>query len=74
MNELIEPMLSGTYLPRIALSLKEAAKACGLSDSSLRKAMDLGELPYTKVGDRRLIRTSSIEEWLKSKERTGRIN
>jgi excisionase family DNA binding protein len=53
-------------LERRALSIKEAAEACGLSRATLYRALADGRLKTLKVGARRLVRPEAIEELLDS--------
>jgi excisionase family DNA binding protein len=51
---------------RRALSIREAAKACGLSRATLYRALNDGRLKTVKVGARRLVRTEAIEQLLEA--------
>lgn len=55
-----EPLL----VPRMALSVQEAAEASGLSKSYLYLEMKAGNLKYMKAGSRRLIRVADLEVFL----------
>ena len=50
---------------RLTLSVKAAAEATGLSRSGLYKAMTEGKLAWLKVGSRRLIEVSALQEFIK---------
>jgi excisionase family DNA binding protein len=50
----------------IALSVKQAAKAAGLSRSCLYAQMRVGALRYAKVGARRVVLVTDLQEWLVS--------
>lgn len=56
--------ISATFdsrLPRISVSIEEAAYMTGLSRAYLYILMDTGSLKFKKVGRRRLIRISDLE-------------
>jgi excisionase family DNA binding protein len=48
-------------LPRISVSVEEAAYMTGLSRGYLYILMDTGVLKFKKIGRRRLIRISDLE-------------
>ena len=50
---------------KVFLSRLEAADALGLSMSSIVRAIDSGEIPYTKIGSRILIPASFIDDLAK---------
>ena len=51
---------------RIAFSVREAARACGLSRDALRAAIRAGELPAARIGSRRLVvLASDLEAWIR---------
>ena len=52
--------------PKISVSAPEAAEMCGLSKTTLYICMNDGRLPYVKVGHRRLILLTDLEEFLVS--------
>ncbi len=54
---------------RIGLSPSEAGELVGLSRKLIDRATETGELPYSKVGSRTIILRSSLDAWLKEKER-----
>jgi len=56
---------------KFALSVTEAGVAAGVKKDSIYKAMNSGELPSMKIGRRRLIRSESLQAWLKAKEDQG---
>jgi excisionase family DNA binding protein len=51
---------------KLALRVRDAATAIGLSRSSICKLMAMGRLPSTKVGGRRLVLRSDLEALLQS--------
>jgi len=50
--------------PRVALRIDEAAAAIGISRNSIYAMMKSGELPYSVVAGRRLIKVSDLEALL----------
>jgi excisionase family DNA binding protein len=50
--------------PRRALSIKEAADACGLSRATLYRLMADGKLTTLKIGARRLVPVVAIDALL----------
>jgi len=52
-----------TFEPR-ALSIEEAAEACGLSRATLYRLLNDGKLTTIKVGARRLVPVGSIDALL----------
>lgn len=46
-----------------AVNVEAAAKAAGVSRAYLYNVMKAGELPFVKLGDRRLIRTETLRKW-----------
>jgi excisionase family DNA binding protein len=53
---------------RLAVSPFEAAIIVGIGRTKLYEALSSGELASFKIGTRRLIRISSLEAWLKTRE------
>ena len=51
-------------VPRLSLSVPEAAAATGLSKSTLYNLMEAGELRFVKVGARRLIAMAELVAFL----------
>ena len=51
-------------VPRVSLSVQEAAQSCGVSKSFLYNYMSSGALRYLKAGSRRLILLSELEAFL----------
>lgn len=49
---------------RRALSIKEAAEACGLSRATMYRLLNDGKLTTIKVGARRLVPVASIDALL----------
>jgi excisionase family DNA binding protein len=48
-------------VPRLSLSVLEAAEATGLSKSTLYNLMGDGTLPFTKIRGRRVLAVASLE-------------
>ena len=53
-------------VPRVALSIAEAAKALGLSDRTITSMVTKGEIPVVRIGKRRLIPVDGLREWVAS--------
>lgn len=59
-------------LQPLAVSLREAARLVGLSDSGLENLIDRGEGPkFLRAGHRRLFRIDALREWLVEREHAG---
>lgn len=56
---------------RIALSLPEAARAIGVSESWLRAQMRHGGLPFSRIGGRVLIQPRKLCAWLDQHEQSS---
>jgi excisionase family DNA binding protein len=54
-------------VPRVALSVAEAAKALSLSDRTITSMIARGEIPVVRIGKRRLIPVDGLREWVASK-------
>lgn len=52
-------------LGRLAYSVAEAAQVLGVGKTTLYALMERGELPFSKIGSRRLIRSVALEELIK---------
>lgn len=52
-------------LGRLAYSVAEAAQVLGVGKTTLYALMERGELPFSKIGSRRLIRGVALEELIK---------
>ena len=53
-------------VPRVALSVAEAAKALSLSDRTITSMITKGEIPVIRIGKRRLIPVDGLREWVAS--------
>jgi excisionase family DNA binding protein len=56
-------------LERLALSVPEAARTCGLSRATLYRLIAEGRLKTLKIGARRLVRPEAIDALLNGGER-----
>lgn len=54
-------------IPRVTLSVTEAAKSLGLSDRTITSLIAKGEIPVVRIGKRRLIPVDGLREWIASK-------
>lgn len=59
-------MTSTTRENRPMLSLREVATLCALSERTIRRSIERGELPAHKLGGSVRIAASDIEAWLAS--------
>jgi len=48
-------------LGRLAYSVAEAAQVLGVGKTTLYALMERGDLPFSKIGSRRLIRSAALE-------------
>ena len=55
-----------TNVPQKWLSIKDCAKYSGLSESTIRRAMQSGQLKANKVGGKWLIKSEWLERYLSS--------
>lgn len=53
---------------RLAVSPAEAAQMLGVGRTFLYSLLSANEITSVKIGTRRLIRVSVLEEWLKAQE------
>lgn len=53
---------------RIAVLLSEAAFFVGINERTMRGILKKGALPYTKIGNKILIKISDIDTWLSKRE------
>lgn len=58
-------------IPKIALSVREAAIAVGVSDRTIHQLIKDGELPSMRIGTRQLIPTDVLREWCRGRTRTS---
>lgn len=54
----------GGAVPRLAWSVEEAAEILGISRRTIYELLRAGTLRSVKIGSRRLIRQSDLEEFL----------
>lgn len=50
---------------KIALNVSEAAKLIGVSQTTIYKMVQKGEIPHTRVRSRIIFHKGIIEDWLK---------
>jgi len=60
-----------TQLPRLAVSVKEAAKALGVSTDHIHDLKNSGDLRWSKSGSRVLIEYASLVEHFETNRRTA---
>lgn len=48
----------------MALSVPDAAAACGIGERTIWRALQRRELPSVQLGARRLVRVADLEAWL----------
>ena len=57
-------------VPRVTLSVAEAAKALSLSDRTITSMIAKGEIPVVRIGKRRLIPVEGLRKWIASRTAT----
>ena len=67
MNEDIFKPIPVEPVPRITLSVAEAAKALGISDRTITSMIGRGEIPVVNIGKRRLLPVEGLREWIRKK-------
>lgn len=55
---------------KLSISIAEASEVTGISRSMLYKLMNAGDLPFVKIGDRRLIMVDQLKQYLTAAEST----
>ncbi len=55
-------------MERIAYSIREAARLCGIPAYHLRNAARAGEIKVARVGVRLLVTVDDLKAWLATKE------
>ena len=67
------PMLAETddRVPRLALSEEDTAKAIGVCPRTLWQHAKDGNIPFLRIGGRKLYRVSSLDAYLAEKEKEG---
>jgi excisionase family DNA binding protein len=58
-------------IPCLAMRLREAAKAIGVSERTLWKWVDKGEVPHIRRGKVILLPVDSLRKWLKHEAEQG---
>lgn len=59
-----QPIQVVPYRERFALSVAEVAMLTSLSEDTIRRACESGELEYSEIGTRILITPAAIDEWI----------
>ena len=57
---------------RATLTLADAAKALGISEDSMKRLLDAGEMPYTRIGKLYRVFPEDINFYLERNTKTGR--
>jgi excisionase family DNA binding protein len=60
-------------VPRLALSLREAAQATGLSERTIKELSRANQIPLVRVGRRVLVPVAALEVWLQKNSRALEI-
>ena len=55
-----------------SLSLADAAKSLGISDDSMKRMLDAGEIRHTRIGKLYRVFPEDINEYLERNTKTGR--
>jgi excisionase family DNA binding protein len=55
----------------LAYGIPDAVNASGVSRTFIYEAMNRGDLPFLKIGSRRLILRSDLEAWLVAHRESG---
>ena len=59
--------------PRLALSYREVADLLGVHPLTVRRAVELGQLPVVEIGRRRLVPKRALDELLASPARSKEL-
>jgi excisionase family DNA binding protein len=59
-----QPIQIVPYKERFALSVADVAMLTSLSEDTIRRACQSGELEYIEIGTRTVIRPAAIDEWM----------
>ena len=65
-------MAAPSIRDRLTLGPKEAARALGVCDNTVRRWMREGGLPYSRYGGRVLIRVDRLLDWIDQHEENPR--
>ena len=57
---------------RATLTLADAAKALGISDDSMKRLLDAGEMPYTRIGKLYRVFPEDVNSYLERNTKRGR--
>lgn len=71
MNSFYRRPPSGPTTEPLALRPREAARALGVSESTLDRLTRAGEIPFVAAGRCRLYEVSVLKEWLSSRRTTA---
>jgi excisionase family DNA binding protein len=58
------PRITSATVPKLALSIAEAADALALSARTVEELVKLGRLPVVRVGRRVLLPVAGLQTWL----------
>jgi excisionase family DNA binding protein len=65
----VQPAPADMPISKLAFSIKEAAKALGISRSALYVQLSRGEIETFNIGRRRLISAEYLREWLAARRK-----
>ena len=65
------PRLGSATVPKVALSVAEAAEAMSLSPRTIEAMVKAGELPTVRVGRRVLLPVAALSTWLDEQTQQG---
>ena len=57
---------------RATLTLAAAAKALGISEDGMKRLLDAGEMPYTRIGKLYRVFPEDVNEYLERNTKRGR--
>lgn len=57
---------------RATLTLADAAKALGISEDSMKRLLDAGEIPYTRIGKLYRVFPEDVNNYLERNAKRGR--
>ena len=63
-NPLNPPRLGSATVPKLSLTISEAAESLGLSVRTIEQLVRMGQLPVVRVGRRVLIPVKALSAWL----------
>jgi excisionase family DNA binding protein len=53
---------------KLLLNIREAAAVLGVSERTIRRLVKEGKLPTVQIGSRRLFRSDTLREWVRTHE------